>query len=47
MVRLPQRARELPRDKQATRADGNFAGFGTGAGFFQRDLHEFRIVIIA
>ena len=26
------------------RADGNFAGFGTGACFFQRDLHEFRIV---
>jgi hypothetical protein len=25
-------------------ADGNFAGFGTGAGFFQRDLHEFRII---
>ena len=24
--------------------DGNFAGFGTGTGFFQRDLHEFRIV---
>jgi hypothetical protein len=25
-------------------ADGNFAGFGTGPGFFQRDLHEFGIV---
>jgi hypothetical protein len=25
-------------------ADGNFAGFGTGARLFQRDLHEFRIV---
>jgi len=26
------------------RADGNFAGFGAGACFFQRDLHEFGIV---
>jgi len=25
------------------RADGNLVGFGTRAGFFQRDLHEFRI----
>jgi len=32
----------IPMDEHS--ADRNFAGLGGGAGFFQRDLHELRIV---